>query len=257
MSSDWGNRLVGFCQEEDLIIANIHYKQYPIRLYTRTSNVDKSIRNQIDYININKRFRNTIKNVKSYPDASLIFSDHNPLVATLSLRLKKCKKKQNNHKIDLRKLLDPMIRAETQQELSTRINVIQKSQEPEVIKVIGIVEDIKSKWNQIKTTLKEVSTDKLKSARTRRKAWMSEEILDLMDIRRTYKNKHQEKYNEIQTEIRNKIRKAKEEWLTGQCEEIEKLEAKHDSFNMHKKIKQITGNYKKQNTSILMNILYL
>lgn len=53
-----------------------------------------------------------IKNVKSYPGTD-VFLDHNPLVATLRLRLKKFKKKQNNHRIDPRKLLDPTIRAET------------------------------------------------------------------------------------------------------------------------------------------------
>jgi len=54
-----GARMVQFCQEEDLIITNTHFKQHLKRLYTWTSNVDKNIRNQIDYIilyNINKRF---------------------------------------------------------------------------------------------------------------------------------------------------------------------------------------------------------
>lgn len=41
--------------------------------------------------------------------------------------------------------------------------------------------------------------------------------------------------------------------MSGQCEKIERLEAKHDSFNMYKKIKQITGNHKKQNANIFMN----
>ena len=42
-------------------------------------------------------------------------------------------------------------------------------------------------------------------------------------------------------------------WLTGQCREIEQLEAKHDSFNMYKTIRQIAGQYKKNNKNILMN----
>ena len=57
----------------------------------------------------------------------------------------------------------------------------------------------------------------------------------------------------MQGKVRNTIRQAKEVWLTGQCREIEQLEAKHDSFNMYKTIRQIAGQYKKNNKNILMN----
>lgn len=44
------------------------------------------VRNQIDYILINKRFTNTITSVKTYPEA-YIKSDHNHLI-TMNLKLK-------------------------------------------------------------------------------------------------------------------------------------------------------------------------
>jgi len=70
---------------------------------TWTSNIDKNIRNQMDYININKRFKNSVKNVKAYPGADL-FTDHNLLMASLSLRLKKCVRGQRVHRLELQRL---------------------------------------------------------------------------------------------------------------------------------------------------------
>ena len=40
------------------------------------------------------------------------------------------------------------------------------------------------------------------------------------------------------------IRKVKEIWMKNQCVEIENLERKHDSYNLHKKVKEAAGMYK-------------
>ena len=44
-----GQRLIEFCQENALVIANTHIQQHKRRLYTRTS-PDEQHRNQTDYI---------------------------------------------------------------------------------------------------------------------------------------------------------------------------------------------------------------
>lgn len=61
-----------------------------------------------------------------------------------------------------------------------------------------------------------------------------------MDERRNNKN-NAAKYKEIQNLIRRKIRRAKEDWVRRECEAIEEYEKKYDSFNLHKKIKELTG----------------
>lgn len=43
------------------------------------------------------------------------------------------------------------------------------------------------------------------------------------------------KYEKLQREIRRNIGRAKEEKHGEDCKEIEELEAKHDSFEIHKK----------------------
>ena len=52
-----GQRLIEFCQENALVIANTPFQQYKTRLYTWTS-PDGQYRNQIDYILCSQRWRN-------------------------------------------------------------------------------------------------------------------------------------------------------------------------------------------------------
>ena len=58
-----------------------------------------------------------------------------------------------------------------------------------------------------------------------------------MDKRRSFKGKCEKNYRKTQQILRAKIRKAKEEFYKQKCEEIEDLQAKHDRFNIHKKLR--------------------
>ena len=49
VQNEAGQRLIGFCQENTLVIANTLFQQHKRRLYTWTS-PDGQHRNQIDYI---------------------------------------------------------------------------------------------------------------------------------------------------------------------------------------------------------------
>ncbi|KAF2880074.1 hypothetical protein ILUMI_26086 [Ignelater luminosus] len=78
-----------------------------------------------------------------------------------------------------------------------------------------------------------------------KKQWMTQEILDLMEERPLVKHKDPENYSEIQLKIRKKIRQAKEQYN----KEIEDLNSRHDTFNVHKKTKEAIGRYKKRKNS--------
>ena len=82
-----GERLIQFCQENKLIIANTWFQQPVRKLYTWESPGDIS-RNQIDYIMFNERFRNCMKQAKTYPGADMN-SDHNPVVFKINMKLKR------------------------------------------------------------------------------------------------------------------------------------------------------------------------
>ena len=58
-----GQRLIGFCQENALVIANTLFQKNKRRLYTWTS-PDGQHQNQIDYIFCSKRWRSSIQSTK-------------------------------------------------------------------------------------------------------------------------------------------------------------------------------------------------
>ncbi|KAJ7317081.1 hypothetical protein JRQ81_003243 [Phrynocephalus forsythii] len=74
--------------------------------------------------------------------------------------------------------------------------------------------------------------------RKKTKPWMTDEILDLIDHRREMQNRDPLIYKQLQKEIQRNIRMAKEEKLSKECIKIDKLDANHESFIMHKKIMQ-------------------
>ena len=79
-----GQRLIEFCQENMLIIANTLFQQYRRRLYTWTS-PDSQHQNQIDYILCSQRWRSSIQSAKTRPGADC-GSDHELLIAKFRLK---------------------------------------------------------------------------------------------------------------------------------------------------------------------------
>ena len=82
-----GQRLIEFCQENELVIANTLFQQPKRRLYTGTL-PDGQQRNQIDYILCNQRWRSSMQLTKTRPGDDC-GSDHELLIAKFTLKLKK------------------------------------------------------------------------------------------------------------------------------------------------------------------------
>ena len=64
VENEAGQRLIQFCQENALVIANTLFQQHKRRLYTWTS-PDGQYRNQIDYILCIQRWRSSIQSAKT------------------------------------------------------------------------------------------------------------------------------------------------------------------------------------------------
>ena len=64
VQNEAGQRLIEFCQENTLVIANTLFQQHKRRLYTWTS-PDSQHQNQIDYILRSQRWRSSIQTAKS------------------------------------------------------------------------------------------------------------------------------------------------------------------------------------------------
>jgi hypothetical protein len=80
--------------------------------------------------------------------------------------------------------------------------------------------------------------------RIKKKLWMTDSILALMEKRRIQKNNRME-YKRLQSIIKNEIKTAKHTWMLEQSQEMEELVSKNEMLNLHKKIKEMTGLHKK------------
>ena len=87
VQNEAGQRLIEFCQENALVIANTLFQQHERRFYTWTS-PDGQHQSQIDYILCSQRWRSSIQSAKTRPGADC-GSDHETLIAKFRLQLKK------------------------------------------------------------------------------------------------------------------------------------------------------------------------
>ena len=81
-----GQRLIEFCQENALVIANTLSQQHKRRLYTWTS-PDGQHRNRIDYILCSQRWRCSIQSAKTRPGTDC--ASVHELIAKFRLKWKK------------------------------------------------------------------------------------------------------------------------------------------------------------------------
>ena len=97
-----GQRLIEFCQENALVIANTLFQQHKRRLYTWTS-PDGQYLNRIDYILCSQRWRSSIQSAKTRPGANC-GSDHELLIVKFILKLKKVEKTSRPFRYDLNQI---------------------------------------------------------------------------------------------------------------------------------------------------------
>ena len=94
-----GQRLIEFCQENTLVIANTFFQWHKRRLYTWSS-PDGQPQNQIDYILCSQRRRSSIQSAKTRPGAYCA-TDHELHIAKFRHKLKKVGKTTRPFRYDL------------------------------------------------------------------------------------------------------------------------------------------------------------
>lgn len=142
-----------------------------------------------------------------------------------------------------------LLRSEAQrQDVSNKLNEqLGKIQQPNASQTPGLEDhnNIENIWKKIKEALQETQEQLTTNNNEKHhKAWMTQEILDLVEKRRSFKGTDPQRYRDTHRLIRNKIKEAKELWMTERCREVEELHQKHDLFNLHKKVKEVTGKHK-------------
>ena len=225
-----------FASSHRLTIANT---LYPHKLSRRTTwhAPNGRTHNQIDFILTPRRFKSSINRAKTrtYPGAD-IGSDHDLVLLNMKLRLKKKPNTSNPRiKFNLERLRDPAIAEIFQAQLGGRfaaLNVLDTD-----------LNDLTTDFNE---AVCETAEEVLGRQRKKHRPWITNDILDLCDERRTLKrNKHSSpegaaQYRAINTRVRAKMKEAKEKWLDDQCRDIERGFQRGDSKKAYETLKTLT-----------------
>jgi hypothetical protein len=136
--------------------------------------VEDRIRNQIDYVLVDKRFRNGIQNSKSMPGADCQ-SDHNPVVITVKIRLQRDRKARRAAKWNISNLKRPEVRTAFTRKLVKQLQDGKVAEEVDVDRI----------WSKLKENLEIVAEEICgKHQRQKKQNWMSVDLLCKMEERR-------------------------------------------------------------------------
>ena len=240
-----GDRLIQFCIENNLIASNTFF-QHPKRLlYTWKSPGDIS-RNQIDYILIRHRHRNSVKQCKTYPGAD-IGSDHNPLIAKIKIRLKRATPSNTNKKeyLDWGKLKNSEMSEKYLVDVQNRYEVLCNESPVQIVETN--FKHIDKKWECFKNSIEYANTQAPKQAKVAKQKWMTTDILEMMEERKSAKDKPD--YVRLNKEIQRKCREAKENWISRKCNDIEESDRNNGTKKLHADIKELCGTQRKSQSN--------
>ena len=91
--------------------------------------------------------------------------------------------------------------------------------------------------------------------RHRKRPWVTREVLNLCDERRDLKKKRYEaegakEYREADKKIQKAVKKAKENWICAQCQEIETCLNKNNSKRAYQLVKDLTSEKQGRSSTI-------
>ena len=226
-----GQHVIDLCATHNLFAANTWFQQKKSAQHTWTS-PDGNTKNQIDFILFDKRYRNGVRNCKVRPEADCE-SDHNPVVATINIKLRKTKRNKGKFRWNTAELSDAMARKKYQSKIGVQLKA----------RGIDDEDDIEQIWKKLKDCVTEVAMEICGKEKSNKKQnLISSEILEKMEERRKCKINNTEegirKYKELKRTIQKLCRTAKDNYYNEKCQELEQLDKLH-SPRMYKKIKEL------------------
>ena len=162
--------------------------------------------------------------------------------------LKKARKlNQPRLRFDLEKLRDPDVACTFQATIGGKFAPL-----------IGLSDedmDIDTMITTYNTAVTDAASEILGKERRRKKPWVTKDVLDLCDERRYFKKKRYKaegakEYREANRRIQKAVKKAKEDWIGSQCEEIEACLNKNNSKRAYQLVKDLTSEKQGRSSAI-------
>ena len=200
-----GQRLIEFCLENTLVIANTLFQQHKRRCYMWTS-PDGQYWNQIDYSLWSQRWRCSLQSAKTRPGADC-GSDHELLNTKFGLKLKKTEKTARPFRYDLNQI--PYDYTVEVRNRFKGLDLIDRVPDEQWTDVHDIVQE---------TGIKTISMEK----KCKKAKWLSGEALQIAVKWRELKSKgEKERYKHLNTQFQRIARRDKKAFLSDQYKEIE------------------------------------
>ena len=194
IQNEAGQRLIEFCQENTLVIANTLFQQHKRRFYTWTS-PDGQHWSQIDYIFLcSQRWRNSIQSAKTRPGADC-GSDHELLIAKFRLKLKKVGKTTRSFRYD-------------QNQIPYDYTVEVRNR----FKSLDLIDRVHDElWNEVRDIVQETGIKTMLIEKKFKKAkWLSGEALQIAVKRSKTKSQgEKERYKPLNAEFQRIARRDK------------------------------------------------
>lgn len=207
---------------------------------------------QIDYILVKRRFHTSVNiaRTRSFPGAD-INSDHELVMMSFCLHLKKVKKKQGHARIkfDLEKLKDPDV-----------AQIFEATIGGKFAPLLLLDDDGTDADTFIETfnaAVIEMANEVLGKKQTTKKLWVTPDLLKLCDERRDLKKTKYEsdegadKYRQADKQVKMSMLKAKEDWITNQCNDIERYLEANNAKKAYQVVKDLTSSKQGRPSTIL------
>jgi len=236
--NDNGERLIDFCEENDLVIGGTLFPHKDIHKLTWTS-PDGQTRCQLDHILINGKWRRSLQDVRVMRNAD-VGSDHSLLIGKLQLKLRNAKVGKKCHpRLDVVKLNDPNIRELFSVAIREKLKSIQTESSFTM-----------SSFNH---ALKEVGEKVLGHRRKSKVEWISPTTWQLVAERKhiktkllSTKNPEQQSalasaYRAKDKEVKKAARKDKRDYFDRLAEQAEEAARMNDMKNLYQISRKLAG----------------
>ncbi|XP_071487324.1 uncharacterized protein [Diadema antillarum] len=251
-TNDRGLRLLEFATLNDLKVTNTFHPHKASRRWTWHS--PNGSHHQIDYILVKRRFYTSVNiaRTRSFPGAD-ISSDHELVMMSFRVHLKNMKKKQDHTRIkfDLEKLKDPDVGKVFEAKIGGKFAPLL------LLDADGTDADTRTFIDTFNTAVTETANEVLGKKRTTKKPWVTPDLLKLCDERRDLKqskygsDEGADKYRQADKRVKKSMLKAKEDWITDQCNDIERNLKANNTKKAYQVVKDLTSSKQGRPSTIL------
>uniref|UniRef100_A0A8D9ELZ3 Craniofacial development protein 2 n=1 Tax=Cacopsylla melanoneura TaxID=428564 RepID=A0A8D9ELZ3_9HEMI len=260
VSNDNGSRLLSFSNSANMCVTGTIFHHKNIHKHTWVS-PDGQTRNQIDHILIDQRHRRTVMDVRSMRGAEC-GSDH--FLVLMKLRQRLATTKRNKHKVEdkinFEKLKTLNLVDTFQIELNNRFAQLDNEDDN-----LEEQDDIETKWNTYKTTVKEVAKKVIGTqGRNTKKPWFDEHCMEEVEKRKKAKLKwlncqtidkeiYRQQYIVASREVTRFLRKKKRDAINNSLQKAENDRTKNNAREFYRTTRFFKQGFKPRTCGIKDN----